>query len=176
MKNTMKIYSFFLLLTAFLGCVDNCDTSLSEQTKKEFKEIQAICEQYIENNIATTEYNGTAFCSCELMGIDNNNIYLWIYCEEYYLKDNLLEKGSGLFEPISLEMDKNNKVINYSLPREGMGYTNDLKIIFPKCIIESEDLIGNPSEEFTKKYYERGKSLGEKNLSKAKIYYKLNQK
>ena len=173
MKNKIKTYSFFLLLIIFFGCADNCDTNLSEQTKKEFMEIQAICEQYIVNNIAATENNGTAFCSSELLGIENNNIYLWIYCEEYYLKDNLLKKGSGLFEPISLETDENNKIVNHLLPQEGIGYTNDLKTIFPKCIIEKEDLIGNPSKEFTKKYNERGKSLGQKNLSQAKIYYKL---
>ena len=174
MKHTIRIYSFFLFLIVLSGCADNYDTSLSKQTKNEFKEIQTICEQYIENNIALTEYNGIPFCSCELLGIENNNIYLWIYCEEYFLKNNQLKKGAGLFEPISLKIDKNNRIINHLLPQEGIAYTNDIKTIFPKCIIESEDLIGNPSEEFTKKYNERGKRLGEKNLLKAKRYYKLN--
>ena len=174
MNIKIKIYGIFLSLLFFAGCANNCDNNLSEKTKKRFKEIEPICEQYIEKNIAFTGYNGKAFCSCDLLGIEDNKIYLWVYCEEYYLKDSVLEKGSGLFQPVVLEFYEDEiefQITRHYAPTEGIGWEKSIKEIFPKCIYQNEILIEN-QEEFQKKYDERGERLGKRNMERAKEYYK----
>ena len=109
----------------------------------EIQSKRKVVKTYLEENIWKTTFGGKTFCAYEVLGEGNNLYihrgiqYMWVLCEEYYLKNNKLRKGGGTSLPVALVLQKENhiyKVISHKIPRDGKLYVNDIKRIFPEDI------------------------------------------
>ena len=96
-------------------------------------------EEYLNNNILKPEYGGKVFCVFNKYGSEetNNQIsyYLWVYCEEYYKKNEDVLIGSGVSMPVRLNATKNENRIeieNFQQPIDGEGYSKSIKDMFPE--------------------------------------------
>ncbi|MBS3752724.1 MAG: hypothetical protein KGY46_04970 [Anaerolineales bacterium] len=93
---------------------------------------------YIKLNIGKTSFGGEAFCAFTPLNNDRGRdgfIYLWVLCEEYYIDDGNLQRGTGLSTPVSLELleiDEKYEIIDHFSPRDGSYYPPDVKQIFPE--------------------------------------------
>lgn len=99
---------------------------------------ETIIEKYISNNLLKPEFGGKVFCVFHNYSLEKNetenNYYLWIYCEEYYKKDNKVLMGSGVSMPVKLETKKVNgaiEILNYQKPQDGEDYAKSIKEMFP---------------------------------------------
>lgn len=95
-------------------------------------------DSYLIANVGISGFKGKVFCSFELMGseyryLQDAKLYLWVLCQEYYLENDILKKGSGLSVPITLLLTPapgTYKPIMHEQP--GYDYAADIKRIFPK--------------------------------------------
>ncbi|WP_143424865.1 MULTISPECIES: hypothetical protein [Geobacillus] len=82
------------------------------------------------------------------MGTDEivSEVYLWALIQEYYNKGEVIEKGSGMSDPIVLHVEKNKgslKVLGHTLLRDGSYYLKDIKELFPTNI--QDKILNYPS-------------------------------
>ncbi len=137
------------------------------ERQKHYKEMQ-------ENYIDSENDDFKVFASTAKLGISKENeevfVYAWILVKSYYVQDyELHESGSSM--PYKFRI-KNNEVIDYQVPRDGEDYTNSIKEIFPKEIIEkmeekksevTEEKINIKAKEYYK-YLDNNKEVNGANL------------
>lgn len=148
-----KLVKYFSVLIVFVlaGCREvmtkpNSDLLIAEK----FASVESI-NNYLETNLASTGFNGKAYCAYQVLDGQLNNspqkIYLWVLCQEYYQEEGILKQGTGSSFPIALEIMANNdqlEVINHHQPRDGSLYSKDIAVIFPtnvQKIITSQQTI-----------------------------------
>lgn len=78
--------------------------------------------------------------------IDDNNIivYAWVLEESYYKENDVAINESGASIPYKFTLNKTDneyKVINHEMPSDGGKYSEDMKRIFPKDVLEKIDKI-----------------------------------
>lgn len=142
--NLKKIIIYVFIIITFCNLTscssiksvkDNKDINLNIN-KNEFNNL-------IENNIKppiTSSFKGKIFYNCEIISLENNKdittAYLWLLAQEYYLKNNNLQKGTGGIFPIKITLKYENnhyKFIKYNISKaEG----EDDYLFFPKSIRE----------------------------------------
>ena len=130
-------------------------------------------QNYIENHIEFPGFGGKMFCAYKLFGIEttgnNNHIYLWTLCMEYYVKDSVLLKGTGVSMPvalISVRSPQGSKILEHKKPVDGEGYSESIRQIFPK---QYHKAIFAESKEYNR----RAESLMKDVEEQAKKYYRL---
>ena len=137
------------------------------EKQKHIKEMQS---EYID--IENDDFK--VFTNIAKLGISKENedvlVYAWILVKSYFVQDgDLHESGSSM--PYKFRI-KNNEVIDYQVPRDGEDYTNSIKEIFPKEIIEkmeekktevTEEKINIKAEEHYK-YLDNNKDVNGANL------------
>jgi hypothetical protein len=154
--------AFLLILVIFVGWVSvkqlktqknetSTESLASTQTQEEAKETATppvVSEVLIEEQLKTylpsigeLSYNGKLFCTHHLYGFDedkeNNQIkvYVWAYCEEYYLENNQLKMGFGVSEPVLVTMETKDGALvatSYREPGNGSLYAPSIKEMFPE--------------------------------------------
>jgi len=88
--------------------------------------------KYLEENIAFTSRGGTPFCSYEQLGPEKEGVlYLYVLCEELYVRDGKLLTGGGLSGPVRLTRTADGGLA-YWMPRDGNAYAVDMQKNFPK--------------------------------------------
>jgi hypothetical protein len=131
------------------------DTSQTEkgfqETPNEINEesIKSVVKEYLPK-VLETSYGGTVFCGNHYYGyeeykdISSVNVYVWAYCEEYYIDNGEIKMGSGVSEPVKLRMEyKNNilTVIDHKVPGDGSLYASSIKEMFPE-VYQKEAISG----------------------------------
>ena len=77
-----KIYFFLILIIIFLIVGYFCS---KEKTNEEVVTDDKITE-FLEENLAwTNNQDGKTFCSYELLGKEEGEMYLWALCQEFYI-------------------------------------------------------------------------------------------
>lgn len=124
--------------------VENNNVSLDDNTNKpplvlNEANIKIVLKEYLPK-ILNPEFGGVVFCGNHLYGykeepdINNISIFVWAYCEEYYLDDTNLMMGSGISEPMKLTIKNNNnnlEVVNHFVPKDGSLYNSSIGEMFP---------------------------------------------
>jgi len=149
---------------------------------------------FLEENLAwTNNENSKAFCSYELLGEEDNKIYLWALCEEFYVANkqiicpdekaredcflsktgeecNLCEEETveprivkGGGVSVPVRLTKIEESFNLWTPRDGSLYSEDIRNEFPSNLVNK---VFNP----------RQKDLSEINIEKAEKYFNVKAK
>lgn len=136
----IKLPLIFILITIYplVGCRNSYE--LTNQQKQLANTLKDATQKYVVDNWGESSFGGKAFCAYQVLDIETIdegkyiNEYLWATCQEYYLKDDKLETGTGISLPValSIELDNTYKVKNHKVPRDGSMYSYDVEHIFPK--------------------------------------------
>jgi hypothetical protein len=150
---------FLLILVVFVGWVSvnqlktqKAETSTKSPTPTQIQEEttvpQPVSESLINEqlqsflpSIGELSYNGKLFCAHHLYGFNEDKengqvkVYIWAYCEEYYLENNQLKMGFGVSEPVLATMElKDGGLVatSYREPGNGSLYASSIKEMFPE--------------------------------------------
>ncbi len=103
---------------------------------------QAICDYLLTQREFgwKTGVNGRNFCVIKNLGKDEMfPLYIWARCSEFVFKDGKLKKESGSSLPVKVnypnelsfyDLDR----FSYSVPRDGSGWDDDVREMFPKYV------------------------------------------
>lgn len=135
--------------------------------------LEGEIQSYLESHIESPSFGGKMFCVYKLFGIEtegnNDHIYLWALCMEYYTKNNALLKGTGISLPvalISVRSPQGSKIVKHKKPVDGEGYGESIRRIFPR---KYHKTIFAETEEYNK----RAERLMVDVEKRAKKYYSL---
>ncbi|GKX31551.1 hypothetical protein SH1V18_40310 [Vallitalea longa] len=132
------IVMFIFILTLF---INNDSTTISEISQNDEKKILEYLDT--KTNDISSPSKGKMYSSYDLLGIEENKIYIWLVKEEYITKDHAESKGNIVACPVVLYATKNNNnellIENHNFPEDGKNYGKNLKRFFPENIIEKID-------------------------------------
>jgi hypothetical protein len=130
--------------------------------------VNEAIDNYLSKRIIIAKSGAHVFCSKHLYGYEESKnsaqvpAYVWVYCEEYFLKDETVTMGQGVSFPIKIYLKiQNGKLvaIRHEEPIDGEGYGSSIRKMFPEGYA-SEAIRGydinkfNPSpEEQAKAFY-----------------------
>ena len=173
MRKGIFLIAIIVILSALI--LLNCHSHKEESSKNilDSPKLKETIHSYLQNNILSRNFGGKVFCDYEFFGSEIKNrkihIYLWTLCMEYYLEDGVLKKGSGVSMPaalIALPSQQGYKIIEHREPKDGEGYGESIKEIFPKRYHRNIFLEA-------KEYNRRADNLLKDTERQAKIYYNL---
>ena len=132
-------------------------------------------EEYLVENIGIASFGGQVFCAYEVLdtkklGNDKIDVYVWTLCQEYYLADGSLDKGTGSSLPVALHLQKADgeyRLLGYEVPKDGMKYGPSIQAIFPQKAIQ------HMCEDDPACYNGRAERLDLENRQKAREYYSI---
>ena len=160
--------NFFLLVAMLAAC-----SPLTAESPQSVDYLSFV-EGYLIENIGIASFGGQVFCSCDVLDTKPENInvdvYVWAFCEEYYLVGNSLEVGTGSSLPVALHLQRAGgeyRLLSYEVPKDGTGYGPSIQVIFPRVAIERM-CMGN-----TDCYNQRAERLEYENEQKAGEYYDI---
>lgn len=144
-------YTLRLLVPIVAGCivlaVIQCGWGKSKMASQQLNgnqvqlaaELKDVTKNYLVEKLGETGFGGRPFCAYKVMDIERNgddiNEYVYAGCQEYYLKDGQLTKGTGLSLPVALLVRKQGSgyaVISHRIPGDGAQFSRDVEKIFPK--------------------------------------------
>lgn len=127
--------SAIFLLASCVGCVG---PALGDEPKEDITPTATAIGTYLEENLLLPAFGGRVFAACEILGAGPREIYVWVYAQEFYKQQDVLEKGTGLSCPVVLTVDSQDDrepwVIGHRLPRDGSLYSQDIKAMFPGSV------------------------------------------
>jgi len=146
-----------------------------------YRKIEVIVEpqsedflqRYLENNLESPGFGGKMFCTYELYGKEpkgkRQELYLWAYCMEYYVKQGLLREGTGVSMPVvlvSIPSCHGDLIETHYRPVDGDDYGNSIRKLFPQKFLPAIFAAGDA-------YNRRAETLQQKARQNAGIYYHL---
>lgn len=158
----MKTLQLILILSVFTFML-SCGNSKVKQTPSQ-SDNDAI-EKYLDEKMMNPEFWGKVFSSYKIFKKTEDKIYLWAYLQEYYKKDNILQKGTGWSVPAVLIIENSDEglmIISHNVPVDGENYSKDIKSMFPDDIqkkifdfsgTESIPKLEKTSRERAEKYF-----------------------
>lgn len=103
------------------------------------RDFRKPVKDYLEENIGNSGFGGEVFCAYEILGEEKLGIlvneYLWVMCQEFYLKEGNLKEGTGSSLPVAFVLQEEGdsyKVIDCKIPQSGAEYGQDIREIFPE--------------------------------------------
>lgn len=127
--------------------------------------LEILIKDYLAENLLKPNFGGKIFCDYYLYGYNDQTAYLWAHCEEYYPENNQLKIGSGLSQPLKLELTGRKEVpaiVNHTFIEDGKNYEQSLRNNFPEELA-NQALPGYPQEKLTNSPH-----------SQAEVYFKIN--
>lgn len=149
---------------------------------------------FLEEELAwTNNENGKAFCSYELLGEENDKIYLWALCQEFYVADKQMvcsdeetkdscflsktSDGCNSCQKIEVEprivtgggvsvpvrLTRTEESFDLWIPRDGSLYSEDIRREFPNYLVNK---VFNPKQA----------DLSKINIEKAENYFNVKSK
>jgi hypothetical protein len=147
----MKRRSFVLLLLSILFVLGGCN-STPEDSSNIIKITQAdekIIEEYLDkrtNDISTPYGGGKMYSAFNILGTDDNKIYVWMLKSEYLKQTNELTNGVSVPIVIYIETKGDKiEIKNHKCPKDGVEYGKSLRKLFPQNV---RDEIENNHNEF----------------------------
>lgn len=152
-KKIIKFSIVLILLIMIGGCLKSNTINL---TSDDYNEI----EKYLSDEIFRESNNGKTFGTFEILGLDNNEIYIWALIMNYDKGKN--ELAGGWSVPLVLMVQRVNgnlEILGFHAPGDGNLYSEDVKKLFPKHL--HQRILEYPSsgrvEELKKKLETRAK-------------------
>jgi hypothetical protein len=96
-------------------------------------------ESYLVDHVGISGFGGEVFCAYEpfdTLQVVEGKAYLWVLCQEYYLEQESLNRGSGVSLPVALriqEIDGRYEIMDSFFPRDGTYFGSDVRDAFPVC-------------------------------------------
>jgi hypothetical protein len=163
----------FLALVLLVGCRSERHDDHPTMDFDPILQIDAL-ESYLVDHVGISGFGGEVFCAYEpfdtLQGV-GGKAYLWVLCQEYYLEQEALNRGSGVSLPVVLriqEIDGRYEILDSSFPRDGAYYGSDVRAAFPECTWAH---IMPRSVEEIHQYNDRANKLESETEMKARAYY-----
>lgn len=140
MKFVLSGALFFVLLTE--GCrQEPVAQSVSDIPGYHQDGYSEIVHGYLNRNCGYAGFGGKVFCAYWVLGTEGTGEaikeYVWTVCEEYYVSDGNIRRGTGVMLPVALtlkEQGDGTRIISHKAPRNGTLYANDVRELFPKAI------------------------------------------
>lgn len=144
MNRKIIILGIFLIVIILIGLFifkDRKERALYEAELVPSRPIEItdtkIVEAIEQSNFIKPGFGGKTFFAYEKLGIEKSNsrtnVYVWLYAQEYYEKNNQLLKGTGVSLPVVLYFN-NDTLSAINAPRAGSLYHDDIQNIFPDFI------------------------------------------
>lgn len=176
----MSIKKIFICIFLFIISLTLTDCSIIKSTEsiKPVKEIlipkhtlDKIIKENVEPICIPMSFGGKPFCTYKVIDLEKKDntikIYVWLLCEEFYVKNNKLIMGTGAEFPSVIVITKENnnyKFINCNIsriPSEEESLKIFPKSIRKKAIQESklDDTLLNEPTQNAKIYFKSVKKL-----------------
>ncbi len=118
---------------------------------------------YLVAHVGHAGFDGRVFCAYTTIAQEQHGtlstLYLWTVCQEYYRRDHVFMRGSGVSAPVALVVDMlkgSPSISGHRMPRDGSFYADDVRAIFPKAHWRS---ILPVSIQETEEYNQRARML-----------------
>jgi hypothetical protein len=121
----------FIGLIAILFINLSCNHSKTSQLPFNNDDIQ----KYLDGNVLSPEFGGKVFSAFKIFSSEEDNIYVWAFMQEFYKKDGKIEPGTAWSVPLVINIERINgnvTIKNFTAPRDGELYSEDIKKLFPK--------------------------------------------
>ena len=187
MANKIVVPSLIVLLLAALACVGSgsVPTPLMPEPLAEpalmpekYFPPSTLLDDYLAENIGVAGFGGNVFCAYDLMGMnlqaEKPSLYLWALCQEYYIIDQDLDKGSGISVPVAIYLQKSGDgyiISAHELPVDGEGYGPSIWRLFPENLWPQ--IFPNQDDNYAA-YNQRAERLDNATEQAAKIHFLLN--
>jgi hypothetical protein len=132
MHGIVRIVSSLLVLISLFILTSGCSKDIP-QTVSPTDEV--VIQTYLDQRVITPVFGGKVFSAFKIIGTDPGKIYVIALLEEYYKKDGQVERGTGMYCPIVLNVQNGSNeivIVRHRLPRDGADYSKDVKSMFPK--------------------------------------------
>lgn len=105
------------------------------------KDIQKYVFYTLPEKALKPEFGGKVFCSSKMFGYDTDvkssmvSVYVYAYCEEYYIKNDKPVLGSGVSYPIKLTFKGQKKELLFdslTVPKDGDEYVSSIRLMYPQ--------------------------------------------
>lgn len=139
------VYYFIFSKDEWKGDVSTTNVVVSEDQKYleslTQKEIQKEIFYGMPERVLKPEFGGKVFCASELYGFDKDpdelsiNIYLYGYCEEYYIKGETVTLGVSFSTPMRIVFKVYRQELVFdslTAPKDGGEYTDPIEDIIPE--------------------------------------------
>jgi predicted heme/steroid binding protein len=151
----------------------SCDyqhDGLSDQQKQLDGRLRNLTQKFLVENISKVGFGGKAFCAYRTLDLnqENSNIseYVLAVCQEYFLQDGVVKKGTGHNAPVAIYIKYQNGIYNvadYKVPRDGTMYSYDVEHNFPQKTHEqifragTDPALSDEVEKEAKAYFDSSK-------------------
>ncbi len=129
--------------------------------------------RYLETSLEAPGFGGKMFCTYELYGKEpkgnKQQLYLWAFCMEYYLKQGILQEGAGASMPvvlIAIPSSYGDLIETHFKPVDGEDYGNRIRTMFPQKYLPAIFAEGAD-------YNRRAETLQRKAKENARIFYNI---
>lgn len=133
-KLIILIISLLMLNSVLVGC--SIGNSKSDVQQVELTPSEETIESYLKGLISWPISGDKVITTFEVLGQDQDMIYLWAVQWEYYKRSTTLYTGKGWSSPMILivKPSKNGElsIVSHKVPREGKYYEEDIKKMFPE--------------------------------------------
>lgn len=133
-------------------------------------------QNFLKDAIGYSSAGSEVFCAYESYGAEEKmgaiSEYLWVVCDEYALENGQLHRKTASSLPVALiieQQESKYQVVSHKIPRDGVGHTKDLELIFPAYIYKSPNFPYNNSVYFGQLVAK----LESKNLEAAKAHFNI---
>ena len=127
--------------TATMGCQNTTTADTSQRNQIEPTIQIEELKSYLAVNVGAVAFGGKVFCAYNVLGTQQQEeittLYLWTLCQEFYQEQQQLRKGTGVSVPVSVTLENkgdSRQIIEYTIPRDGSYYGEDIKAIFPQSV------------------------------------------
>jgi hypothetical protein len=132
MKNLNRNLSVSLVVISMLIFLGACSKDSSQTISNE---DNLVIQTYLDQKVLTPIFSGKVFSAHTVLGTDSGKIYVWALLQEYYKKDNAIERGTGWSVPLVLTVEKGSNgtvIVKHQYPGDGAKSAEDVKLLFPK--------------------------------------------
>lgn len=122
-----------------------------------FRRFFATDRDWLAHGLGGPNFGGRVYCAVDVLGrsSDARRAYLWLFCQELYLSGGEVQEGTGVSAPVLVTVSVSGSgagttVTSWRMPRDGAGYTADIRAMFPAAIAEravAQDVRPSPSPE-----------------------------
>ena len=187
MINKKVVLPLIVLLLTLMACQNNNPVPLQiiptpyvETTITPAENpLSLSLDDYLAGNVGVAGFGGVVFCAYDLMGMDFQadqvSLYLWVLCQEYYVTDKNLDKGTGLSLPVAVYLEKGGDgytITGHEVPLDGSEYGPSIQRLFPENLWPQ--IFGSEDDRY-ESYNQRAERLDNANEQSAKIYFLLNE-
>ncbi len=135
LKKFTKI-AVLISIPASIFLIAGCSYNHQDVDLEQFPpSISHTVDMYLDQYFLNPSFGGKVFVAHKILGTDQGKLYVWVFAQEFYVKGNMLEKGTGKSCPAVLKTGPGNAeeidIIGHKLPRSGSLYSKDIRKMFP---------------------------------------------